>query len=242
MREIQIPGPEGQLRGIWHPAMRETDRFFIISHGFNGSIDGTSRAALLAEAATHLGFHALRYEFTPCQSLAKQIAELDAVVRYVREKMTARIYLLGRSMGGSASLSFAYQDQNISGLCLWSTPGNLSETFQLTLGADYERLQAGESVTLSDENGSITLQPDFVQGFEHCLFDFVKALSGVPLLIIHGSDDAIVPLKQAQTMYEAAGNPKKLIVIPGGDHQFIGKAEQARQHVLQWLKTLSSSE
>jgi fermentation-respiration switch protein FrsA (DUF1100 family) len=40
----------------------------------------------------------------------------------------------------------------------------------------------------------------------------------VPLLILHGDSDEVVPLEQAQRLYDAANEPKSLYVIRGAHH------------------------
>jgi fermentation-respiration switch protein FrsA (DUF1100 family) len=40
----------------------------------------------------------------------------------------------------------------------------------------------------------------------------------VPLLILHGDSDEVVPLEQAKRLYAAANEPKQLYVIPGANH------------------------
>lgn len=39
-----------------------------------------------------------------------------------------------------------------------------------------------------------------------------------PVLILHGDADASIPLSQGQALFEAASEPKRLIVYPGGHH------------------------
>ena len=39
-----------------------------------------------------------------------------------------------------------------------------------------------------------------------------------PLLQFHGDHDSIVPFASGQKLFAAANEPKKLVVIPGGDH------------------------
>ena len=39
-----------------------------------------------------------------------------------------------------------------------------------------------------------------------------------PLLIVHGSDDWLIPVKHAHDLYALATEPKELLVIPGGLH------------------------
>lgn len=40
----------------------------------------------------------------------------------------------------------------------------------------------------------------------------------VPTLVIAGDADSTVPLEQSRTIYEAAPEPKRLVVIEGADH------------------------
>ena len=39
-----------------------------------------------------------------------------------------------------------------------------------------------------------------------------------PLLVIAGENDRIVPTQQSRRLYEAASDPKTLVVVPGADH------------------------
>lgn len=47
----------------------------------------------------------------------------------------------------------------------------------------------------------------------------------VPLLVIAGGQDRIVPTEQSRRLYEAAGEPKTMVVIPGADHNDAELAE-----------------
>ena len=48
--------------------------------------------------------------------------------------------------------------------------------------------------------------------------DAVADVSPIPLLVIHGDRDAIVPLHHGQRLYELAREPKQLWVVSGGGH------------------------
>ena len=39
-----------------------------------------------------------------------------------------------------------------------------------------------------------------------------------PVLIIHGENDRVVPFEQAQAIYDAVRQPKRLIVVRGAGH------------------------
>ena len=42
--------------------------------------------------------------------------------------------------------------------------------------------------------------------------------SQVPVLIIHGSDDEIIPVAMGRRLFAAANSPKDLYIIPGAHH------------------------
>lgn len=51
-------------------------------------------------------------------------------------------------------------------------------------------------------------------------FDSLSRMSAInaPLLILHGTDDNIVPVSQAHTLYQAANEPKRLEIYDKGSH------------------------
>lgn len=242
MRDVLIPCRSYALQGVWHDSKEISDQVLVISHGFRGSMDGSSKASLLAEQVNELGLNVIRYAFTPCQSLTSQIEELTAVIQYARACEMKEIYLLGRSMGGSASLSVA-ASYKISGLCLWSTPSDLEETFRLVLGSDYDLILNGKTKTYEDEWGSVTLEPDFVRDLSH--HDLLRSaanLPPIPVLVIHGTADEIVPVHQAETLYSQLQHPKEWDLIEEADHQLNGHAHKARQIVYEWLQRILGKE
>ena len=50
----------------------------------------------------------------------------------------------------------------------------------------------------------------------------VAQLAGTPLLLIHGDQDAILPDVCSRFLYEQAGEPKELVIVPGEGHLFEG--------------------
>ena len=51
-------------------------------------------------------------------------------------------------------------------------------------------------------------------------FDSVGKIQaiGMPLLVVHGDDDQVVPARFGQALYEAAQQPKALLLVPGATH------------------------
>ncbi|MDA0998997.1 MAG: alpha/beta fold hydrolase [bacterium] len=54
--------------------------------------------------------------------------------------------------------------------------------------------------------------------------DFVHRIAPRPVLFIHTERDTMVPLVEAESLYARAGEPKKLLVIPGGSHAEVYEA------------------
>jgi fermentation-respiration switch protein FrsA (DUF1100 family) len=42
-----------------------------------------------------------------------------------------------------------------------------------------------------------------------------------PLLVLHGEDDAIVPVEHGRALFDAAADPKRLRIVPGVGHNDI---------------------
>jgi fermentation-respiration switch protein FrsA (DUF1100 family) len=73
-----------------------------------------------------------------------------------------------------------------------------------------------------------------LQPFVNVHFDSAAAIAGVmcPKLIIHGTDDSIVPFRLGKTLFELAPPPKEFYAVPGAGHNdlpWIGGAEYQRR-------------
>ena len=70
--------------------------------------------------------------------------------------------------------------------------------------------------------------------------EVVDRISPRPLLLIHGDADVWVPLSEAQSLYEKAKEPKKLVVLPGVRHIDIyldPAIEEVIKNSLDWYNT-----
>jgi fermentation-respiration switch protein FrsA (DUF1100 family) len=65
---------------------------------------------------------------------------------------------------------------------------------------------------------------------------WIGKISPVPLLIIHGDRDTIVPLHHGTALYEKASSPKKLWVVKGAGHIGAFAEKDIRQKLVGYLK------
>ena len=226
------------LEGVLHSCKDyESNVVLIMAHGFRGSMDGGGRAKYLACLASEF-CDVLRFNFTADQKLTDQVVELTSVINFVKNKFPSKkIVLLGRSMGGAASLIVAEKNKNISGLILWATPNNLRATFLQVLGKDlYDKLDAGDTLFLEDERGKVIISPDFLTDFDK--YDFLELLTtwNRPILIIHGSSDNVVSLNQAKYAFSKIKRENTMKIIEDADHSFTEHGKIATEEVVDWLK------
>ena len=67
--------------------------------------------------------------------------------------------------------------------------------------------------------------------------DSVMKIAPVPLLIVHGTNDEVVPVAQGRQLFAAAAGPKTLFEVKGGHHgDSLTRNDGAyRKKVLAWL-------
>lgn len=51
----------------------------------------------------------------------------------------------------------------------------------------------------------------------------------IPVLLAHGTADDYIPSWMSQNLYDAAAQPKHLVLVPGIDHGQIGKLIAGRE-------------
>lgn len=236
MQSFTFKGPYGDIECVLNEYVKN-DVVLIMAHGFRGSRDGGGGSVLLAERLTET-CKVVRFNFNGSQILSKQIDELQAVMKEVRRQLAPdKIFLLGRSLGGAASLVAASLDEVVAGLILWATPNNLRRTFWNALGVElYNKLDAGETLHLEDERGKLALTPDFLTDIDqYDLSALARAWQTRPLLIVHGERDVTVNVEQAQQNYALAGGEKELHIFTNGDHSLAACADEVNDIICRWL-------
>ncbi|GAB4511660.1 MAG: alpha/beta hydrolase [Sulfuricaulis sp.] len=63
----------------------------------------------------------------------------------------------------------------------------------------------------------------------------VEGISPIPLLIIHGDQDPIVPLHHGQRLFELAREPKQLWIVQGGNHIQAFQSQSYRDRFVTYL-------
>jgi uncharacterized protein len=128
------------------------------------------------------------------------------------------IFIYGHSLGGAIAVDLAKRHPNIAGLIVEGSFTSIKDML------DYR----------------ITWQI-FPQAWivtQH--FDSLSKVQSirVPLLIIHGTADQVVPLEMSQTLLSASSSPQKsLFLVPAADHNNIAEVggENYRQAISSFI-------
>jgi hypothetical protein len=106
--------------------------------------------------------------------------------------------IYGESLGGAISLDLAIRHPEAGGLIMQSSFTSMLEAI-------------GHRKVLQIFPVGLLLTEQFDS------LSKVRSLR-VPVLFLHGSADSVVPSEMSQRLYDAAPEPKQLLIISGADH------------------------
>jgi pimeloyl-ACP methyl ester carboxylesterase len=138
--------------------------------------------------------------------------DLDAVLRWAAPRY-ARIGVLGFSLGGAVALTTASRrPEAVQSLVAVSAPC-VFEDIEFRFWTR-EGLRTG----LQGLERGCGCRPGNPLLEKERALDAVRRLRAVPLLVIHGTQDAIVGVEHSRRLYAEASEPKRLELVEGGGH------------------------
>ena len=234
-----ISNSQGEtLDYTFHEGAANARDVLVVGHGVTGNKDRPFVVAL-AEAVAAEGVPVLRFSFAgnggsggrfqDC-TISKEVEDLKAVLGAVTEQGLRATYA-GHSMGGAVGVLAAASDERI--LHLISLAGMVNTE------AFYER-EFGEETPDEGcmwEEPSCPLSSTYAADMKAIRSTAPKASEvKVPWLLVHGTEDDVVPVEDSREIFALAGEPKKLVEIPGADHVFSEEGQTPMiEAVLAWL-------
>lgn len=216
----------------------------IACHGFRGAKENGGRINSLSEKLNEIGMGLLAFDFQGSGqsegqysnlTLTRQASDLQDVINYAHQRFQLPIIGLGRSFGGSTILAGASQDARIAGYIFWSTTIFLKETFTGLDPVLADKLEKGNTITLTDEGGKYELGPDLFQDFaNHNMDDYIRSIGNRPVLIVHGLSDEVVPTKNPKHIAQLLPQAQ-LHLLEGADHRFTQHTAHREDLTIGWL-------
>jgi fermentation-respiration switch protein FrsA (DUF1100 family) len=200
---VEIPLEDGgSLHGWFLPGPRQPAPFTVIV--FNGNAGNRAHRAPLAAALRSHGLATLLFDYRGYGGNEGHPTQqgLEADARAARGYLTGRadvrpdrVVYFGESLGSAVATILAAEHPP-SALILRSPFTSLADVGQI----HYPILPV--RWLLADRFASIDVIPG------------VRS----PVLVVAGDRDGIVPLELSQRLFDKAGAPKELLIVPGADH------------------------
>ena len=218
------------LHGWFIPAKNKSAQSakatIVFSHGNAGSIGHhLGFCAWLAEADYNVIIYDYRGFGKSGGNVDRRgmIDDVKAAFAYARKRADidpTRLVSYGHSLGGAQSVT-AIGEGPVKGLRAIVIDGAFA-SYQVMA-----RIVAGQlgASLVTDE-----LAPK----------DFVQKLAPVPLLVVHGLDDEVVPISQGRQLFEAAGQPKTFFEVESGRHGTALSNDNGayRRKMVTWLDSI----
>ncbi|MEW6304474.1 MAG: alpha/beta fold hydrolase [Verrucomicrobiota bacterium] len=221
----------------FHQGDKASKQVVVIGHGVTGNKDRPFVVAL-AEGLAKAGLNALRISFTgngasggrfvDC-TISKEVADLGSVIDALKDYT---ICYAGHSMGGAVGVLRASQDNRIRHLISLAGMVHTQAFAQREFGS----VKPGEGC-MWDEPAcplSQTYMDDMAK--INTVVDHASLIT-VPWLLVHGTEDDVVPIQDSKDIFAKANEPKELFIIQGSNHVFAGEyAQPMIKKVTAWVQ------
>ena len=237
--EIRNSGGE-KLDYSFHAGKSGNNRLLIIGHGVTGNKDRPFVVALAA-AAAQSGIPCLRFSFAGNgqsegrfidATITKEVQDLGAVLDAATQAGYEITYA-GHSMGGAVGVLRASSDPRIHRLISLAGMVHTKAFAEREFGMvkpDAGFMWDDDSCPLSQAYMDDTARIGSVL--------HLGATIRVPWLLVHGTEDDVVPISDSREIHAQAGPPAKLKELVGANHVFKGEEHTKAMIdvVLGWLE------
>ncbi|MBI3880973.1 MAG: alpha/beta fold hydrolase [Verrucomicrobia bacterium] len=213
-----------RLDYTFHAGGKFPSAIVVLGHGVTGNKDRPFLIAL-ADALAQAGINALRFSFAgngasdghfTSSTITKEAGDLGSVLDAL--KSYATIGYLGHSMGGAVGVLRAAMDPRIDLLVSLAGMVHTAEFAKREFGT----VKPGTGFMWDDEKCPLS---------QLYMDDLTKIGSVIghakdiraPWLLVHGTEDDVVPITDSREIFTKANQPKQLVEIPGSGHVFAGE-------------------
>jgi uncharacterized protein len=191
-----------RLHAWWIPHRNPTLGTIVHFHGNAGGMARVDQLYKLGFSVLLVNYRGYARSEGGFPSEAQVYEDAEAAWNYLihdRQIPAHQIVIYGLSLGGAVAIDLATKRPEAKALIVQSTFTSMTEMGQKTSIFKFFPVP----LILTQRFDSINK---------------IKQLK-IPIFIIHGDADTLVPVSMSQALYNAAPTQRKLVLIPGGDHR-----------------------
>jgi uncharacterized protein len=227
-RPSEMGTHEGRPYWLWLPDTPPPWRGIVILHGAGSRKENHGD---FGRAAADAGWAALAYDQRGHGEAADEmgpaaLGDVAMMARLLADREgvdPARVAVRGSSMGGYMAIHAAAASDAVAGV-IAVCPASEDD---LRRG-----LRRGDLEFRADERARADLDAWLS---EHDIGEAVERLRGKPIILIHAEGDEQIPHQGSRALFERAGEPRKLIVLPGGHHRSAQHDPEIQGVALSWM-------
>ncbi|HLZ94401.1 MAG TPA: alpha/beta fold hydrolase [Candidatus Dormibacteraeota bacterium] len=218
--DVELVTADGVAFGAWYFRQPGSPQTVIISGGHKSQRQG---ALGIAVALWRKGFNVILYSYrgmsgsdrAPVTFGIKEVLELQAAIAFARKRIpTARIGLLGYSMGAVVSLLGAAGEPGVEALVLDSPFSDLRTLLTENVWRR-ARLPGRPFVWMA----GLMLRARTGSRLADCSpMAVLSSLEPRPLFFIHGGADEITSVNHSRRLYDAYRGPREIWIVQGAPH------------------------
>lgn len=227
-----LSAADGTSLNAWFlPAKGEAKATVMFLHGNAENISTHFRSIAWMPAE---GFNVLALDYrgygasqgTP--SVAGAQLDIDAAMNSLLTHKGVdpyRIVIFGQSLGGALGIYYASHTTHRA---------NIRAVVVDSSFYDYRQI-AKEKLSLSYITWLFQWLPWLTINNDYSPAISIAALSPLPLLLIHGDQDGVIPAHHSQQLFERAEEPKEIWIVPGAGHTQSLLSGAVRKRLVEYL-------
>jgi putative redox protein len=230
-RRVRFQGALGsELAGRLEIPPFEPRGVVLMAHCFTCSKDAKG-IVRIARALVEDGYAVFRFDFTGVgesagdfsrTTFSTNLEDLVAAAAYLRSEYRAPDLLFGHSLGGAAVLAGAQRIPEVRAVATLAAPSDTRHLEHSLLHMAPE-LAHQDEVEVDVVGRSVRIGRPLLEDLAATDLEASIRDLGLPLMIFHSPDDAIVSIDHAAKIYRAASHPKNFVSVDGADHLLLAR-------------------
>ena len=228
--KTRIPTKQGEIAAVINHAKGSSNKLAILCSGFLDSKDYKHLEGL-AKVLSERGYDVVRFDTIGIWEsdgdiseymMTQYLKDIESVIDFMTsQKSYEKILLGGHSRGGQHSLLYAAKSPKIN-LVLAIMPSSGPITGKRREEWEHSGLSVSQRDLPDHPNQKKEFRVPFTNVLDRDQYDAIGDMKKiqVPVILVAGGIDDIVPAEGVEKLFENANEPKKFILIPGIGHDY----------------------